>query len=153
MKKKVLMSLILLAIIGTSAVFAQQPTLDKLKWGNVLSVNATYGSSTGKMQLVEAADKSISGTVVIPGTYNGNPVEAKNFANCANITSFVMLDGAISISNSAFNGCTGLTSFTIPASVNIFGTSGFPGDLPAKYKAGGAGTYTRQAGSNTWTKQ
>jgi len=28
---KVLMSLVMLAIIGTSAVFAQQPTLDKLK--------------------------------------------------------------------------------------------------------------------------
>jgi hypothetical protein len=153
MNKRALMSLVLLVLIGTRAVFAQQPTLDKLKWGNVLSVGANYGSSTGKMQLVEAANKSISGTVVIPGTYNGNPVEAKNFANCANITSFIMLDGAVSISNGAFTGCTGLTSFTIPASVNVFGTSGFPGDLPAKYKAGGAGTYTREAGGNTWTKQ
>ena len=29
----------------------------------------------------------------------------------------------------------------------------FEGDLVAKYQAGGAGTYTRSAGSNTWTKQ
>jgi len=170
-----------LLTVGTGAVFAQQPTMDKLKWGSVLSVgvNNTYGSSTGKMQLVEAAYKSISGTVVIPGTYNGNPVEAKNFIDCANITSVIILDDAISISTDAFRGCIGLTSVTIPASVNVIGGNAFlnnskltnvtllgntytrfdgnafPGDLVKVFKsaAGGAGTYTRYAGSDNWTKQ
>jgi len=179
MKKRVLMRLVLLAIIGTSAAFAQQPTLDKLKWGTVLTVNvASYGGN-GKMQLVEAANKSISGAVVIPGTYNGNPVEAKNFIDCAGITSVVILDDAISISTDAFRGCTNLTSVTVPASVNVIGgnaflncgkltsvalmantyrrfdDNAFPGDLAKVFKSadGGAGTYTRQAGSNTWRKQ
>jgi len=149
------MGLILPAIIGASAAFAQQPTLDKLKWGSVTNVGASYGSSTGKMQLVEAANKTISGTVVIPGTYNGNPVEVKNFNGCANITSIVILDGAISISGNSLSGCTGLTSVTIPASVNVFNgfAQGDLGDLDAKWKTGRSGTYTRARGGKTWTKQ
>jgi len=160
----------------------QQPAPDNLKWGDLLNVSRPYGSSTGKMQLVEAAHKSISGAVVIPGTYNGNPVEAKNFVDCIQITSVTMLDGAISISSDAFRGCTNLTSVTIPASVNVIGINAFlncnkltsvtlrgnkytsnyniefhddafPGNLAKVFKAGGAGTYTRQAGSNTWTKR
>ncbi|MDR2561857.1 MAG: leucine-rich repeat domain-containing protein [Holophagales bacterium] len=149
--KRALMGLILPAIIGASAAFAQQPTMDKLKWERVIPT--PYGSSTGKMQLVEAANKTISGTVVIPGTYNGNPVEVKNFNHCTSITSIVILDGAISISGNSLNGCTSLTSVTIPASVNTFLGSTDLGDLHTKFKAGGAGTYTRARGSKTWTKQ
>jgi hypothetical protein len=178
MKKRVLMSLVLLAIIGTSAVFAQEPTMDKLKWIDSYSVSATE-SSTRKRDRFQAAYKSISGELVIPGTYNGNPTEAKNFIDCANITSVILLDGAAAIATSAFNGCTSLTSITIPASMNIidgpsfnkcdkltsvtfkgnvvsirFGNNAFPGDLATLFKsaAGGAGTYTRVAGSNNWTK-
>jgi hypothetical protein len=179
MKKKVLMSLVVLAIIGTSAVFAQEPTMEKLKLSTLLSVPAAQ-SSTGKRQLFEAAYKSISGELVIPGTYNGNPTEAKNFIDCANITSVILLDGAAAIATGAFNGCTSLTSITIPASMNIidgpsfnkcdkltsvtfkgnvvsvrFGNTAFPGNLATLYKSadGGSGIYTRPAGSNTWTKQ
>ncbi|MDR2597877.1 MAG: hypothetical protein LBC76_11235 [Treponema sp.] len=65
MKKKVLMSIVLLAIIGTSAVFAQQPTLDKLDF----NVSATAVS-------VKQANDNISGTVVIPDNYNNLPVTA-----------------------------------------------------------------------------
>jgi len=174
MKKKVLMSIVLLAIIGTSAIFAQQPTLDKLKWGNVV----------GNKQGVGPAYASISGALVIPGTYNGNPVQASGFRDCTQITSVTMLDGAAGITSNAFSvgtfqGCTSLTSVTLPASVAEIGgnafkdcdkltsvtfggntianfwDSAFPGDLVKVYKsgAGGAGTYTRSAGGTTWTKQ
>jgi len=59
------MSLVVLAIIGTSVVFAQQPTLDKLKF---------TGKAGGLSHLVETANQQISGAVVIPDTYNGKPV-------------------------------------------------------------------------------
>ena len=169
MKKKVLMSIVLLAIIGTSAVFAQQPTLDKLKF-----------SANNSGYTVTAANKQISGAVVIPDTYNGKPVtRVYDFADCTGITSVSIPDTVIIMEASAFLRCTGLTSVTIPASIttinfNVFrgtnltsvtfqgGTakmetpganSPFDGDLVAKYKAGGAGTYTRQAGGTVWTKQ
>ena len=166
MKKKVLMGLVLLAIIGTSAVFAQTPTLDKLKI-----------STTG---YASAANNQISGAVVIPDTYNGKPVVVvNNFTNIAGITSVTFPNSLTKIDTNAFTNCTGIKSITIPASVTIIGNNAFgrntnltevtfqgssitlgaysspafDGDLDAKYKAGGAGTYTRTAGSNNWTKQ
>jgi len=176
MKKKVLMSLVLLAIIGTSAVFAQEATMDKLKWIDSYSVNANE-SSTRKRDRFQAINTSISGELIIPGTYNGNPTEAKNFQKCDQLTSVILLDGTAAIATGAFSGCTNLASITIPISMNIidnpgfgpnltsvtfkgnvvslrFSDSAFPGDLVKVFKsaAGGAGTYTRQAGSNTWTK-
>jgi len=169
MKKRVLMSLVLLVIIGTSAVFAQQPTLDKLR---IFAVN------NGASYQADAANKNISGAVVIPDTYNGKPVtNAGDFMNCTGITSVTIPNSITAIVINAFRGCTGITSITIPASVtefrgyafrdctnltsitfqgtsiNLRNTDDFPGDLRAKYQAGGAGTYTRSAGGTVWTKQ
>lgn len=171
MKKKVLMSIVLLAIIGTSAVFAQQATMDKLKFA-IVSNNRQYA---------EPANKSISGAVVIPGIYNGMPVQVSNFYDCTQITSVTILDGATTISDSVgtFRRCSSLTSVTLPASVTNIGSNAFmdcnkltsvtflgntiatignnvfPGNLITLFRsgAGGAGTYTRTAGSDTWTKQ
>jgi hypothetical protein len=82
--------------------------------------------------------------------------------------------GAASIGDCAFRGCTGLTGVTIPASVTSIGDCAFfdcnnltsvtfegsntdidgsPDNLQGKYRAGGAGTYTRPAGGQTWTKR
>ncbi|MDR2596601.1 MAG: leucine-rich repeat protein [Treponema sp.] len=164
---------------GSVSTASGQPTLTKLKWGNVISVSVANYGGNGKMQLVEAASKSISGAVVIPGTYNGNPTEPKIFIDCTQITSVIILDGAVSISTDAFRGCTSLTSVTIPASVNIIGgnaflncekltsvtflantyrrfdDNAFPGDLAKVFKSsgGGTGTYTRKEGQNNWTKR
>ena len=171
MKKKVLMSLLLLAIIGTSAVFAQAPTLDKLRF-----------TALGTTAYSVSANNS-TGAVVIPNTYDGKPVtRIENFSNSPSITSVIIPNSVTSISQWGFRSCTGLTSITIPASVTqiaeyafqsctnltsvtfegsntTIGGTGitlagtFPGDLRVKYQAGGPGTYTRQAGSTNWTKQ
>jgi hypothetical protein len=170
MKKKVLMSLVLLALIGTHAVFAQEPTLDKLEPFNL-------------NRYIRAANKSISGAVVIPATatVGGTTLPVREIVNnafrdCTGMTSVIIPEGITVIGIGAFQN-TGLTSVTIPASVtrlgreafkdcdkltsvtilcvlpsNVLDASIFPGDLRAKYVAGGVGTYTRPAGSNTWTK-
>jgi len=169
------MGLILPAIIGASAAFAQQPTMDKLQF-----------ASGSKGYTAMSANKQISGAVVIPDTYNGKPVTGvATFTSIPTITSAVFPNSLTEIGGNTFLGCTGIKSITIPASVTKIGmgafggctnltsvtfqggnasvylnnanynlsASSFPGDLSAKYQAGGAGTYTRSAGSNTWTKQ
>jgi len=55
----------------------------------------------------------------------------------------------------AFRDCHNLASVTFLggyADISVGLWPSFPGDLGAKYNAWGAGTYTRPAGSNTWTK-
>jgi len=173
MKKKTLMSIVLLAIIGTSAVFAQAPTLDKLRF---------LDDKNGGYEVAAKDKKTISGEVVIPDTYNGKPVRklfAKAFED-SSITSVIIPNSVNVIGSGAFTSCVGLTSVTIPASVtkiehsafigwgktmnltsvtfqgsNITmdkGVRTFDGDLDAKYQAGGAGTYTRDVGGKVWTK-
>jgi hypothetical protein len=173
MKKKVLMSLVLLAIIGTSAVFAQAPTLDKLE----LHLG---GKADSQRYEARAANRDISGAVVIPAKQNNIPVTSVDgFNGCKDITSVTIPEGVTSIGTWGFRGCTNLTSITIPASVgsiasyafqncskltsvtfksgatklSISSQSPFDGDLYVAYQAGGAGTYTRSAGGKNWVKQ
>ena len=150
MKKRVLMSLVLLAIIGTSAVFAQQPTLDKLKF--VGDGKAGY--------MATPLNDNISGAVVIPATYSGLPVTViSGFHNCREITSVTIPAGTTigqGVYFNAFLYCNKLTSVTFQGSdikmANPDRSTIFPGDLRAKYETGGAGTYTRVAGNTNWTK-
>ena len=182
MKKKTLMSIVLLAIIGTSAVLAQAPTLDKLYF----QLN-TGKDEDGGYQVRPADDKTKrTGDIVIPDTYNGKPVTRIYgiATGNPNITSVIIPNSVTLIGANAFYGATGLTSITIPASLTTIdrtaftgnknltsvtflgsGTKleetdkptttmpSFPGDLGAKYKAGGAGTYTRDVDGKVWTKK
>ena len=143
MNKKVLICFVLLAITGASFVFAQAPTLDKL------SVVGNTGNAS-----VNAANKQISGDVIIPDAINGRTVtNIQNFENCTGITSVTIPVSLISINSIGFKGCTNLTSVTfLGSTVNIVSDTSFPGDLRAKYRAGGAGVYTRSSESNTWTR-
>ena len=99
------------------------------------------------------------------------------FRDCRDLTSVDIPSTVTSIRDAAFSGCTSLASVTIPAGVTSIGTSAFwlctslervtfaagstgltsssfPGDLHAKYTAGGggAGTYMRNLGEDSWTK-
>jgi hypothetical protein len=56
------------------------------------------------------------------------------------------------VGSNAFQNCNALTSVTFQGSPKTSNNS-FPGDLSAKYQAGGSGTYTRQANGTNWTKQ
>jgi hypothetical protein len=141
------MSLVLFTMFGASLVFAQAPTLDKLSFSNLMNNDC----------IVSAANKSISGTVIIPDVYGGRTVGAipiGGFRDCTDITS-VILPSLNNINLMAFDRCTSLISVTFLGPVNFANANAFPGDLVAKYRAanGGAGTYTRPRGSNTWTKQ
>ncbi|MDR0331283.1 MAG: leucine-rich repeat domain-containing protein [Chitinispirillales bacterium] len=179
MKKKALMGLALLAIVGAGAVFAQAPTPEKLAF-TAIDGGAAWAAS--------ALNTSISGDVVIPASHQGKPVTAirewlgnrqgafegcRNitsviipysvtviargaFYNCTNLRSAAIGNGVAFIDYDAFNYCAALTNVAFEGTVrDIYTRTPFPGDLRAKVLAagGGAGTYTRLSGSNTWTKQ
>jgi hypothetical protein len=158
-----------LSTVGAGAVFAQEPVSDKL---NFVRPNNSTGPYT-----VHARNTNLSGELVIPDTYSGAPVATiGNFMNCAGITGVIIPGSVTFIGINAFNG-TGINKVTIPASVDNIGTAAFAncnnltsvtfegrvktfgsanaffGDLVAKHNAGGAGTYTREAGGKNWTKQ
>jgi len=101
------------------------------------------------------------------------------FYECTSLTSVTIPGSVTSIGVTAFSGCTGLTSIAIPASINVIGKGAFatctsltsvkfekanisldvygsfPGDLDAKYRTGGIGTYTTKnpGWAPVWTKQ
>jgi len=165
--KKVLMSVVLLTAAVAGLVFAQAPTMDKLKF---VPVGAGFRA--------EAADQMINGAVVIPATFSGKSVtNIGNFKNCPGISSVTIPTSVTAIDNDAFMSNTGITSIVIPMSVATIGSQAFmncnnltnvtfqgianvnngwggafPGDLAAKYKDGGPGTYTRQPGKTVWAK-
>ena len=66
--------------------------------------------------------------IVIPGEYNGLPVESigeNAFRQCTQLTSVTILDGVAIVKDRAFYGCSNLTSITIPDSVISIGYAAF----------------------------
>ena len=79
---------------------------------------------------------SPTGALLIPATVNNDgqdyvvaTIEPGVFRNCKDLTSVSFAEGSqlTSIGKNAFEGCTGLTSITIPASVTTIGASAFSG--------------------------
>lgn len=69
-----------------------------------------------------------SGELSIPSTYNGKPVTAiyySAFRGCTGLTSITIPSSVASIGSYAFYGCSGLTSVTIPSSVTSIENSAF----------------------------
>ncbi len=85
-------------------------------------------SSDGEYYLVGAKDKTISGEIVIPATYEGVPVtqiSANGFSDCAGITKATLPDTIIRIGSAAFYYATALEKINIPDSVKYIGRSAF----------------------------
>ena len=71
----------------------------------------------GETVSVVGCDKSASGELVIPSSYEGKPVTAignRAFLNCRSLTNVTIGNSVTNIGESAFNSCWNLTSVTIP---------------------------------------
>jgi len=94
--------------------------------------------------------------LTLPGGITGG-IGANAFNGCGSLNSITIPKGINGIGANAFTGCGSLNSVTfdgtIPSgSIDNSAFSGL-GDLRDKYLAGGPGTYTREEGGTTWTKQ
>jgi len=80
--------------------------------------------------IIERYIRPDSGKVIIPQKIKGEPVfEIGNsaFAGCTGLTSVTIPESVTEIKNYTFKGCTGLTSVTIPESVTEIGWGAFKG--------------------------
>jgi hypothetical protein len=131
----------------TQSTQSTDPTLNKL----------SYTQINGQWRIA-AVNKSISGDVVIPSTWDSRNVQyvaAAGFEDCTRITSITFPATIIAggVGASAFVGCTNLPMVTFRGNRNdILNQQAFEGDLYAKYRAGGSGNYTRDRGGRDWTK-
>ena len=105
----------------------------------VVSGNTNYHSA-GNCLIETASKKLIQGcnTSVIPTDGSVTSIGTSAFNGCTGLTSITIPDSVTSIGTSAFSGCTGLTSIEIPSSVTSIGVEAFFGctrltsiDLPS----------------------
>ena len=94
----------------------------------------TYRREYYKNYVSVGINKGVTGDVVIPSTvvydsenYSVRSIGSSAFEGCTGLTSITIPSGVTSIDNSAFEGCTGLTSITIPSGVTSIGSSAFEG--------------------------
>jgi hypothetical protein len=95
---------------------------------------------------------------------SGSPlteIPGSTFRSCKTLAGIIIPNSVTEIGEMAFENCTSLISVTFKGTISAtnfreesWSYPTFPGDLRAKYLAGGIGTYTRPNGdSRTWTKQ
>jgi hypothetical protein len=107
-----------------------------------------------------AFQKTGISSITIPNSVKSIGKEA--FFDCRSLTSVTIGSGVTSIGEKAFSECNKLSSVTFRSTIveaNL--ANSFPGDLRAKYLAGGPGTYTgaieynsgTSQGVRNWTKQ
>ena len=87
-------------------------------------------NSDGESYHISGCSSSAGDTLEIPSTYMDKPVTGigKNaFQGCSNLTSITIPDSITSIGDYAFSRCTGLTRITIPDGVTSIGSSAFYG--------------------------
>ena len=105
-------------LFASISAFGLTATVDGIKW--------TYTVSNGKASLgggttsTPAVSTSTSGAITIPsklGGYSVTSIGKYAFDGCTKLTSVTIPDSVTIIESAAFYGCSGLTSVTIPASV------------------------------------
>ena len=122
--------LVVLMLMTTSSAMAQEPKFEVIDGFRYL-----LDSDTKTATLVPKTDGKYSGDIIIPEKVKGNDgVEyivaslcASCFEGCSGLTSITIPSSVTSLGRDCFSGCSGLTSITIPSSVTSLGDFCFSG--------------------------
>ena len=126
MHKLFTFSLLLFTFFATFAVWAATEKVGGIEWTyKIIDNTAQVGDGE-----YPAIPDTTTGDIVIPSALGDKPVTSIGkyaFDGCSGLTSVTIPSGVTSIGQSAFDGCSGLTSVTIPSSVTSIGGSAFYG--------------------------
>ena len=127
---KIRLLLTLTALLLALSSYAAGTEIDGIHYvlnSSTKTASVTYTGSS-------SSDNTYSGDITIPASvnYSGNTYSVKSigwsaFEGCTGLTSITIPSSVTSIGNSAFEDCTGLTSITIPSSVTSIGYEAFYG--------------------------
>ena len=122
--------LVVLMLMTTSSAMAQEPKFEVIDGFRYL-----LDSDTKTATLLPKMEGKYSGDIIIPEKVKGNDgveyvvtsLGASCFDGCSGLTSITIPSSVTSLGNSCFFWCSGLTSITIPSSVTSLGESCFKG--------------------------
>ena len=122
--------LVVLMLITTSSAMAQEPKFEVIDGFRYL-----LESDTKTATLVPKTDGKYSGDIIIPEKVKGNDgveyvvtsLGESCFEGCSGLTSITIPSSVTSLGDHCFEDCSGLTSITIPSSVTSLGDHCFPG--------------------------
>ena len=122
--------LVVLMLMTTSSAMAQEAKFEVIDGFRYL-----LDSDTKTATLVPKTDGKYSGDIIIPEKVKGNDgveyvvasLGASCFEGCTGLTSITIPSSVTSLGGNCFEDCSGLTSITIPSSVTSLGDHCFPG--------------------------
>ncbi len=122
--------LVVLMLITTSSAMAEEAKFEVIDGFRYL-----LDSDTKTATLVPKTDGKYSGDIIIPEKVKGNDgveyvvtsLGASCFDGCSGLTSITIPSSVTSLGDHCFYDCRGLTSITIPSSVTSLGASCFSG--------------------------
>ena len=122
--------LIVLMLMTTSSAMAQEPKFEVIDDFRYL-----LDSDTKTATLLPKKEGKYSGDIIIPEKVKGNDgieyivasLDASCFEGCSGLTSITIPSSVTSLGERCFSDCSGLTSITIPSSVTSLGWFCFEG--------------------------
>ena len=120
--------LVVLMLMTTSSAMAQEPKFEVIDGFRYL-----LDSDTKTAMLLPKREGKYSGDIIIPEKVKGNDgveyivasLGASCFEGCSGLTSITIPSSVISLGDYCFRNCSGLTSITIPSSVTSLGVGCF----------------------------
>ena len=122
--------LVVLMLMTTSSAMAEEPKFEVID-----GFRYFLESDTKTATLLPKREGKYSGDIIIPEKVKGNDgieyivasLDASCFEGCSGLTSITIPSSVTSLGERCFSDCSGLTSITIPSSVTSLGWSCFEG--------------------------